>query len=172
MRKWRIQIIDQGSHLRLLAGLLRASQDEGQRLVQRLIDDWHTGDNRFDGEGELLLLAILGETPLGNATSATVETVIGVCGLNADPYEPDANFGRVRHLYVLPNWRRQGVGRGLVRRVIKCACAGERFDRLQLRTHSAEAGRFYCHLGFSQVMHHPHCTHVLERENFPSANSV
>jgi ribosomal protein S18 acetylase RimI-like enzyme len=72
--------------------------------------------------------------------------LLGVCGLNVDPYAGDERVGRVRHLYVLSTCRGRGVGRQLVRRVI--VAAQGRFDELRLRTNNPAAARLYEALGF------------------------
>jgi GNAT superfamily N-acetyltransferase len=73
--------------------------------------------------------------------------VIGVCGLNVDPYAGIPRVGRVRHLYVLTAHRRGGVGRSLVEAVVDAA--GDRFDELRLRTQNPAAARLYERLGFA-----------------------
>ena len=79
-------------------------------LVRRLVDEWRDGSNRFDRPGE----AVFGAWVEGR--------LVGVCGLNIDPYVRDERMGRVRHLYVLTACRRHGVGRLLMARVIEAAC--------------------------------------------------
>jgi GNAT superfamily N-acetyltransferase len=113
-----------------------------------LLDDWQSGRNRFAQPGEGLFVAQSGER------------IIGVCGLNVDPYANDPAVGRVRHLYVLSAFRRQGVGRRLVHEVI--AAARGHFRSLRLRTDSPDAARFYSALGFRECPSDPDCTHVLD----------
>jgi len=117
-----------------LTELVVESEAAGFRFVRRLVDDWLSGCNRFHGDGEALFTAIVDDR------------VIGVCGLNVDPYAGDATVGRVRHLYVMTAFRNQGVGRRLVEKVI--AAARGRFRFLRLRTDSEAAGRFYESVGF------------------------
>ena len=135
----------------LLPGHLAAAAEEaeraGYRFVSRLVDEWASGINRFDRPGESLLVAVLGGQ------------VVGVCGLNADPYLSNNRVGRVRHLYVLAAHRRAGIGRRLLNAVI--AAARGKFDRLRLRTKDAEAAAFYQRLGFRPCVGEPDCTHDL-----------
>jgi GNAT superfamily N-acetyltransferase len=128
-----------------LAELVRESLSAGLPFVQRLVQDWSSGSNRFDQPGEGLFVAI------------SDTQVIGVCGLNRDPYAGLPEVGRVRHLYVLASYRRLGVGRRLVREVERLA--RERFTRLRLRTNSTGAARFYLALGFEAVSGEAYCTH-------------
>jgi GNAT superfamily N-acetyltransferase len=131
-----------------LAPLVAESEREGWRFVCRLADEWAAGTNRFDRPGEALFVARAGGS------------IIGVCGLNADPYTAEEATGRVRRLYVLRAYRGRGVGRKLVRAVM--AAAAGRFRRLRVRTESPEAGRLYERLGFEPVAGDADCTHSLE----------
>lgn len=120
--------------------LARAASAEGFGFVQRLMDEWRCGANRFDRPGEALFVARAGPMP------------IGVCGLNRDPYAKgavDAGIGRVRRLYVLPPFRRRGVGRDLTAAVF--AAAHGTFSRLRLRTNHPQAAAFYEAIGFVRI---------------------
>jgi GNAT superfamily N-acetyltransferase len=133
-----------------LTPLVVESERNGWRFVRRLADEWVAGTNRFDRPGEGLFTARIGRV------------VVGVCGLNVDPYTAGPDVGRVRRLYVLRAFRRQGVGRRLVEAVVRVA--GGRFRLLRLRTENASAAGFYERLGFHPVVGVPDCTHVLELE--------
>ena len=89
--------------------------------------------------------------------------VIGVCGLNVDPYAEDPRIGRVRHLYVLALHRRAGVGEQLVADIIETARS--HFARLHLRTTSGPASRLYEELGFRPAPGASHCSHALDLED-------
>jgi GNAT superfamily N-acetyltransferase len=117
-----------------VADLLADSERFESRIVRRLVEEWGSGANRFDRPGEALFGA-RGAGPL-----------LGVCGLNIDPYAGQERVGRVRHLYVLSTSRRMGVGQQLVLRVIQAAHG--RFDELRLRTNNPAAARLYEALGF------------------------
>jgi GNAT superfamily N-acetyltransferase len=131
-----------------LAPLIAESEREGWQFIRRLADEWVVGTNRFNRPGEMLFVARVDGS------------IIGVCGLNADPYAADEATGRVRRLYVLRAYRGSGVGRQLVRAVI--AAATGRFQRLRVRTESPEAGQLYQRLGFQPVAGVADCTHTLE----------
>ena len=128
--------------------LLVDSEAAGSRIVRRAVDEWAAGTNRFDRPGEALFAASL------------AGRLVGVCGLNVDPYAGDARVGRVRHLYVLTSCRRRGVGRQLVAHVIDSA--GDRFDSLRLRTNNEAAARLYAAMGFRTREAAGEFTHVLE----------
>lgn len=127
--------------------LIIESQNEGTLLVRRLVNDWTFGTNRFDKEGEVLLLA------------KDKNVIVGLCGLNIDPYYPLPSLGRVRHLYVLSSQRRLGIGSQLIKQIIERA--RQHFKVLNLRTNSAEANKFYLAQGFQRSYERPECTHIL-----------
>ncbi|XEC93028.1 hypothetical protein AB6A23_16775 [Paenibacillus tarimensis] len=56
---------------------------EGFRHLKRLVNDYETGVNKIDKEGEALFIAYQN----GN--------IVGVCGLNRDPYANCDEVGRV-----------------------------------------------------------------------------
>jgi GNAT superfamily N-acetyltransferase len=136
-----------------LAPLITESEASGLRFVRRLAEEWESGVNRFDRAGEALLGALRGRR------------LVGVCGLNVDPYAGEGRVGRVRHLYVLTAYRRHGVGRQLLGAVI--AAAHGRFATLRLSTVNPEAARLYEALGFRRHAGDARCTHVLELAAVP-----
>lgn len=93
----------------LFDALVDESERQGYRFVRRLADEWASGANRFDRPGEALFAARIDGR------------LVGACGLNVDPYTRVVGVGRVRHLYVLADYRRLGVGRQLVEQVLDAA---------------------------------------------------
>ena len=71
-------------------------------------------------------------------------------------------------LYVAGEFRRCGVGRQLVMKVIEVARG--RFERLRLRTSDASAARFYDAIGFHRCSDLPECTHPLVLTNATGEN--
>lgn len=118
----------------------------GIDFVRRLFEDWMSGANRFDQPGEALLGAWQGDR------------LVGVGGLNRDPYAADEGVGRLRHVYVLASHRRLGIGETLVRRLLREAEG--HFRVVRLRAVSPEAAAFYRVLGFSDCAE-PAATHVI-----------
>ena len=131
-----------------LEALLAESEQAGLRFVRRLVEEWAAGTNRFDRPGEALFVAQIDGR------------LVGVCGLNVDPYADAPGIGRVRRLYVLSAHRRLGVGRQLVAAVIEAARG--RFDSLRLRTENPAAAEFYASLGFRPSTGTADCTHLME----------
>lgn len=131
-----------------LEPLLVESRAEGHDFVDRLVDDFVDGRNRFDQPSE----ALFGVYAEGR--------LIAVGGLNRDPYLPDENAGRVRHVYTLPASRRQGAGRLLISAIIDAARSSD-FRLLTLRTFNPVADRFYRALGFQADSSYDNASHWL-----------
>jgi len=105
---------------------------EGYRFIDRLIDEWFDGSNRFDRDGEYLLMAFAGEAP------------VGVGGLSAEPTIADAL--RMRRFYVHPSVRGQGIGRMLADALIDQA--RQATTLLTVHSGSEDASAFWQALGF------------------------
>ena len=131
-----------------LGPLVADSEQAGLRFVRRLAEEWASGRNRFDRSGEALFGAVVDGR------------MVGVCGLNVDPYAAAPGVGRVRHLYVLSACRRLGTGERLVAEVI--AAARGRFGTLRLRTENEAAARLYERMGFRWCAGLADCTHLME----------
>jgi GNAT superfamily N-acetyltransferase len=136
------------SQLQSIQHLVDESRAEGFRFVQRLMEEYCSRLNRFDRPGEVLLIAFV------------KGAIVGIGGLNHDPYFNDPTVGRLRHVYVEAAWRRHGVGRVLVTALMDAAQPHYRL--LTLRTDTAAAAAFYQTLGFKTEPHWPHTTHHLQ----------
>ena len=133
--------IELASDLPPVDSVLGASLAEGFHFVEQLRDEWASGANRFDRPGEAFFAAHDGTM------------LVGVCGLNVDPYLDDSSVGRLRNLYVLPAYRRQGVGKALLESAL--GEARKTFLTLRLRAPAspqrAAADSFYLAMGFVPV---------------------
>jgi GNAT superfamily N-acetyltransferase len=128
--------------------LVEESFSQGFRFVDRLIREYHSGFNRFDKSGEVLLIV-------------SIEgAVVGIGGLNRDPYFNDPKIGRLRHLYVESAWRRHGVGSLLVNQIIYET--DRHYQLLTLRTNTLAADKFYQKSGFKTHPNWEHTTHHLQ----------
>ena len=138
------------AHLTTLGAASEPLRLDGERrgvdFVRRLFADWTSGTNRFDQPGERLLGAWHGAH------------LVGVGGLNRDPYAADDGIGRLRHVYVLAAHRRLGIGAVLVRALLRGAEG--HFRVVRLRAASAEAAAFYRRLGFQENAE-PNTTHLI-----------
>jgi ribosomal protein S18 acetylase RimI-like enzyme len=99
----------------------------------------------FGGAGEALLGAF------------QANRIIGIGGLTHDPYSDDPTTGRVRHLYVMPEWRRRGVGASLLAEIERHAQSN--FSSLVLRTDTKNAASFYESLGYERSTEAKTTTH-------------
>jgi GNAT superfamily N-acetyltransferase len=128
--------------------LLDEGLRQGFRFVQTLLDEYESGANRFDSEGAALFGVYDGEM------------LVGVGGVQRDPYLNRVDVGRVRHVYVLNEYRRQGAGKRLLDALIEHA--GEHYTLLTLRTPTAAASAFYEAIGFAHETVIPEATHSLK----------
>lgn len=117
--------------------LADAARAEGFAHVDRLLDGWASRANRFGGAGERLL-GLFDRTEL-----------IGVGGLNRDPYLDDPQIGRIRHVYILPDRRRRGAGKELVGALVEGGAGA--FRIIRVRAAKGDAPRFYEAIGFSRI---------------------
>ena len=74
-----------------ISQLEELASDEGHSFVTRTRIEWESGANCFDLPGESLFVAI------------AEGLIVGICGMNKDPYLCDPLVGRLRHLYVHPS---------------------------------------------------------------------
>jgi GNAT superfamily N-acetyltransferase len=123
------------------------SRLEGYWMLVTLAEGWASGGNRFLKRGEVLYGAWQGRD------------LVGVCGLNVDPYLGDRSQGRVRHLFVGAAHRRDGLGRMLVETIIDRA--RQHFAVLNTRA-PREAFPFYERLGFQRMEEQEFVTHRLK----------
>lgn len=131
--------------------LILESYEEGYHFIKRLRDEFEQGINRFDKSGEALFVVIMNSI------------IIGIGGLNQDPYINKAGYGRVRHLYILPGYRGKGIGKIILRRIIDEA--REHFKILLLRTNNEIADVMYCNEGFNKGDLYNQASHYLELRN-------
>lgn len=87
--------------------------------------------------------------------------LVAIGGLTPDPYDSAPDIARVRHVYVRPAMRREGVGRWLTSALIQqgLAVAG----RLTLRAADARSAAFWESQGFARDPGGTARTHLLAR---------
>ncbi len=117
--------------------LRKTAVKEGYTFLDRLVEHWESGRHGFGHPGEKLIGAYDGTT------------LIGLGCLTQDSQTDDQRVGRIRHFYVLPNYRRHGVGKELVETLTSGANA--HFDEIRLRADSKAAGKFLNNLGYAAV---------------------
>jgi len=119
-----------------LAPLIEESEAAGFRFLTGQWNDGTSGRNRFDQVGGTLFVAEVDGK------------VVGVCGINKNPYDAASQSGRVHRLYFAETRRRTGVGRALVLRVIQAAIG--HFSDLTVRTDNPDADVLCRILGFER----------------------
>ena len=129
--------------------LRQEARAEGYDFLDRLVEDWLSGENRFDGPGEIFCGCF------------DDRAMVGVGGLNRDPFLADPAVGRIRRVYVKQAWRKRGVGETLVRSLL--ATAQKSFRSVRLRAENAGAARLYERIGFAAI-NDPSATHILTFE--------
>lgn len=130
-------------HFQELAIEARAA---GYKFVDRLIEDAHSGLNCFDKEGECFCGVFIDGA------------LIGCGGVNRDPYT-NRHVGRVRHVYILQNFRKNGVGKALVFELI--SRSKNIFKTFRLRTSDSKADAFYEAIGFART-NEPNASHIMK----------
>jgi len=128
------------------SALLNESMRFQLNMLHRLQTNWLSGHNRFEAAGEKLLGVFCDGL------------LIGICGLNRDPYVLQPRTGRIRHLYVSLKWRRMNTGRLLLNSVIQDA--GRYFDCLNTNA-PCSAFAFYERAGFVRAVGISNVTHQL-----------
>ncbi len=120
-----------------LTHLVKESKEEGFRFLERLVNDYENGTNKFNNHGESLYGLFNKEGVL-----------IAIGGLNIDPFSNDEKVGRLRRFYVSNDYRRNGIGRLLLSQIIYDA--KNFFKVLVLYTDTEQGDKFYNSLGFQR----------------------
>ncbi len=118
--------------------LIEYSQGENFRFLNRLEQDFRTGENCFDQRGEGLFVVLTQKDQL-----------IAVAGINKDSFYQSGQVGRLRRFYIHPDYRRQGVGAYLLRNIEEYARVN--FHELHLFTDAVNAASFYHKMGYEPV---------------------
>ena len=133
--------------------LLVESLAEGYTFIQRLWDEYQSGENTFREDGAALI------------GGYHHDRLVAVGGIQPDPYLNIPTIGRIRHVYVLPGYRRNGIGKQLVETLI--AQTSGQFSTFTLRTVTQHGSAFYRTLGFVDQPRYANASHWLEVEQTP-----
>jgi GNAT superfamily N-acetyltransferase len=125
--------------------LVQESHAEGFRFLIRFEQEYLSGQVRFEGPRE------------SHRGAFEDSALIGMAGLTRDPYRGNPQTDRVRHVYVLINWRARGIGKALMAEIEHRARAD--FHALVLRTDTRSGAKFYPALGFEQLAARGTATH-------------
>ena len=127
-----------------ISHIKKMAEQEGYHMLNRLVTDFDSGENRFDKEGEKLI------------SNIPDDMVVALCGMNIESTNND--YGRVRRLYVLPAYRHQGIGTEIINHLI--TFAGKYFKGVVVNIGDLPVGNFYESIGFTLV-NNPSFTHLL-----------
>ncbi|WP_070143723.1 GNAT family N-acetyltransferase [Bacillus mycoides] len=127
--------------------LVQESKEEGFNLVLKLKNEYESKRNRFSKTGECLY-GIFRE-----------DTLIGIGGLNQDPYTKDNKIGRLRRFYIAKDYRRKGLGSLLLGRILSDAKIY--FSIVVLQTDTEQGDQFYTSSGFAKGIIYVKTSHYL-----------
>jgi GNAT superfamily N-acetyltransferase len=125
------------NNISVLECLVVESTADGYGFVQRTIEEWRSGKNRFSKNVEKLWGIIIDDE------------LIGLGGLNQDPFFDESTVGRVRHVYVSRKYRGLGFSKVLMATIIDEAKG--QFKTLRLSTNNPIAASLYESIGFKKI---------------------
>ncbi|TCJ82057.1 UNVERIFIED_ORG: acetyltransferase (GNAT) family protein [Bacillus cereus] len=114
--------------------LVQESKEEGFNFLVKLISEYENKINIFYKTGECLYGIFQGEK------------LIGIGGINEDPYTENKKIGRLRRFYISKDYRRIGLGNLLLNRVL--FHAEKYFKVVVLHTDTKQGNAFYTANGF------------------------
>lgn len=91
------------------------------------------------------------------AKAKVEDQLVGWAILRPDVWLDDATIGRISHVYVHPNFRRQGIARKLMQALVPHYAE---YKRIRLHADNLEAATLYESLGF-KLVDEAHTTHDL-----------
>ena len=132
-----------------LAEILEESKGLGYGMIERLIREWKSGETDFSKENEAYFAFVADGK------------VVGVGGVNEEPYLKIKEYGRMRHLYVLKSWRRKGIGSAIVGTTIDFA--KKHYILMTLMTpKDGRSDSFYEGIGFEKCTSLNRVSHTLD----------
>ncbi|MFA7193865.1 MAG: GNAT family N-acetyltransferase [Candidatus Paceibacterota bacterium] len=135
------------SNISILQDMANESTLDGDLFIQKTIDEWRSGVNTFSKPSEKLWGLTIDDE------------IIGLGGLNQDPYTENPEVGRVRHVYIMKKYRGLGLSKILMKLIINRA--KQHFTSLRLSTKNPVAISLYESLGFEKTEEHK-ATHIIK----------
>ena len=132
-----------------LDSLVEQSKEEGFWFVERLVKDYKNGSNTFNHFGEALF-----------GVFDKVGVLIAIGGLNKDPFSKKQSIGRLRRVYVRKEFRIEGIGGLLVKKIM--GEARKYYKILVLHTDTEQADDFYISIRFSKSNLYSNASHFIE----------
>ncbi|MGG1342659.1 GNAT family N-acetyltransferase [Bacillus toyonensis] len=130
-----------------ISHLVQDSKEGGFNFLIKLINEYENKINVFNKTGECLYGIFQGEK------------LIGIGGLNEDPYTENNKIGRVRRFYIAKEYRRKGLGRLLLVRIL--SDAKKYFNIVVLNTDTEQGDKFYTSGGFVKGEKYVGASHYL-----------
>jgi GNAT superfamily N-acetyltransferase len=127
--------------------LVQESKDEGFNFLIKLISEYENKINTFNKTGECLYGIFQGER------------LIGIGGINENLYTEDNKIGRLRRFYIAKDYRRKGLGRLLLGRILSDAKIY--FTIVVLHTDTEQGDQFYTSSGFAKGKMYVGTSHYL-----------
>ncbi|PEK62861.1 GNAT family N-acetyltransferase [Bacillus wiedmannii] len=127
--------------------LVQESKEEGFNFLIKLISEYENKINIFNKTGECLYGIFQGEK------------LIGIGGLNEDPYTENNKISRLRRFYIAKEYRRKGLGKLLLVRII--SDAKKYFNIVVLNTDTVLGDKFYTSIGFVKGIKFVGASHYL-----------
>ena len=125
--------------------LVQESKEEGFKFLKKLINEYENELNTFNKSGECLYGIFQGEK------------LIGIGGLNADPYTENNKIGRLRRFYIAKDYRRIGLGKLLLNKLL--SHTEKYFKVVVLHTDTKQGDVFYTANGFVKREAHKGSSH-------------
>jgi GNAT superfamily N-acetyltransferase len=122
---------------------------EGYRFVEALLEEWDAGRYGADADGSALF-AVYRDGAL-----------MAVGAVTPDPYDPAPDLLRIRHVYVRPAGRREGIGRALAGALVQQGLGLA--PRLSLNAADSGAAAFWEAMGFRPDRGGTRRSHLLTR---------
>lgn len=132
-----------------LPALQAEAAAEGYRFVEGILEEWDSGRYQA-GDDRNALFVVFRDGALAAIGAVT-----------PDPYDPAPDLLRIRHVYVRPASRREGVGRTLAGALVQQGLALA--PRLSLNAADAGAATFWEALGFRPDRGGTRRSHLLTR---------
>lgn len=127
---------------------LKESNEEGYRFLERLVNEYLNGSNTFSKPREALYGAFTSQGEL-----------VGIGGVNLDPFSNNQDIGRLRRFYISKSFRREGLGSQLLYNILQDA--RRHFRVIVLHTDTGHGDQFYQANGFIKGDQYPKATHYL-----------
>ncbi|MBE7150976.1 GNAT family N-acetyltransferase [Bacillus mycoides] len=127
--------------------LVQESKEDGFNFLIKLINEYESKRNTFSKTGECLYGIFRGDM------------LIGIGGLNQDPYTKDNKVSRLRRFYISKDFRRMGLGKLLLKKLLRHA--EKYFHVVVLHSDTKQGDEFYSANGFVKSGNYKGSSHLI-----------